>query len=365
MVNTLEDKDKFLAKYNIQEDKFDKTGLKWNDLKEIYDDYLKRIHLLRIAGENIAEILRILPDAHSVRMRIKDPEHLIEKLIRKKIKDDTFSFNVEDYKEKITDLIGIRVLHLFKEDANFIDESIRENWNLVETATIYYRKGDLKDEEISNGNNTKSQKTTNAEEDLDFVLKEHPAGYRSWHYLIETNLTKEKFIAEIQVRTIFEEGWSEIDHRLRYPYNTDDNILTNQLLVLNRLAGSADEMVDSIKETLDKFNQLKTKEKEAEQKINQLRETIEQTNLEKPQKDSILGGLEKINDDLIASLTIPQKAIKSLESNWLDNVKIVDGFGKVIKNNLDNATLTKLAIEPITYFEPIENRINLKDEEEN
>ncbi|MBT2626101.1 hypothetical protein J7I81_12105 [Bacillus sp. ISL-32] len=364
MVNLIEDKDKFFAKYNIQEEKFEKTGLKWNDLKEIYDDYLKGIHLLRIAGENIAEILRILPDAHSVRMRIKDPEHLIEKLIRKKIKDDKFSFDVKDYKEKITDLIGIRVLHLFKEDANFIDESIRENWNLVETATIYYRKGDLKDEETSNGSNSKSQNTSN-EENLDFVLKEHPAGYRSWHYLIETNLTKEKFIAEIQVRTIFEEGWSEIDHRLRYPYNTDDNTLTNQLLVLNRLAGSADEMVDSIKETLDKFNQLKTKEKEAEQQINELRETIEQTNLEKPQKDTILGGLAKINDDLRASLTIPQK-IKNLDSNWLENVQIVDGFGKVIKDNLDSATRTKLRLSPV-YADNKPQKIHfyLKDDEEN
>jgi hypothetical protein len=51
-----------------------------------------------------------------------------------------------------------------------------------------------------------------------------------------------KVFAEIQVRTIFEEGWSEIDHRVRYPNFSDDELVSYFLAIFNRLSGSADEM---------------------------------------------------------------------------------------------------------------------------
>ncbi|MCY8297606.1 hypothetical protein MOC56_13925, partial [Bacillus inaquosorum] len=69
--------------------------LDWSTLKEIYDDYLGSFNLLKSTGETIAGILRTHPNVHSVRMRIKDPEHLIEKLIRKS-KNKEFSFNIND-----------------------------------------------------------------------------------------------------------------------------------------------------------------------------------------------------------------------------------------------------------------------------
>ena len=47
---------------------------------------------------------------------------------------------------------------------------------------------------------------------------------------------------EIQCRTLFEEGWSEIDHDIVYPFHTDDEMLREYSMLLNRLAGMADEM---------------------------------------------------------------------------------------------------------------------------
>ena len=41
---------------------------------------------------------------------------------------------------------------------------------------------------------------------------------------------------------MFEEGWSEIDHDIVYPYNTDDVMLKDFSKLLNRLSGMADEM---------------------------------------------------------------------------------------------------------------------------
>lgn len=47
---------------------------------------------------------------------------------------------------------------------------------------------------------------------------------------------------EIQGRTLFEEGWGEIDHDIVYPHNQDDEMLIEYSKMLNRLSGLADEM---------------------------------------------------------------------------------------------------------------------------
>lgn len=293
-MHQLMNEEEFLKKYSINEEKFKDTGIVWGDLESIFNDYTSCIGLLEHTGKTIADVLRTHPDAHTVRMRIKEPEHLIEKLIRKKINDSGFSFSIDDYKTKITDLIGLRVLHLYKDQAINLDDMIRNYWDLEETVTIYIRQGDIEDGE-----------KVELEADGKFNVKKHSAGYRSWHYLIKSRLTKELTLAEIQVRTIFEEGWSEIDHQLRYPYYVGDQILTNQLLVLNRLAGSADEMVNSIKETLQRFDKLNEEKQELNNMIEELRKEISNLNLKEPESKSLLSVVKNFEKNhLIKSSTV-------------------------------------------------------------
>ena len=52
---------------------------------------------------------------------------------------------------------------------------------------------------------------------------------------------KKQYI-EIQGRTLFEEGWSEIDHDIVYKEAEDDEMLRDYSKLLNRLSGLADEM---------------------------------------------------------------------------------------------------------------------------
>lgn len=295
-MHQLMNEEEFLKKYSINEEKFKDTGIVWGDLESIFNDYTSCIGLLEHTGRTIADVLRTHPDAHTVRMRIKEPEHLIEKLIRKKINDSGFSFSIDDYKTKITDLIGLRVLHLYKDQAINLDDMIRNYWDLEETVTIYIRQGDIEDGE-----------KVELEADGKFNVKKHSAGYRSWHYLIKSRLTKELTLAEIQVRTIFEEGWSEIDHQLRYPYYVGDQILTNQLLVLNRLAGSADEMVNSIKETLQRFDKLNKEKQELNNMIEELRKEISNLNLKEPESKSLLSVVKNFekNHLIKSSIVIP------------------------------------------------------------
>jgi len=219
----------FFAKYNISELEFRSTGLKWKDLEKIHVDFEERRKQYEPTAKDIAERLLQAKKVHSVRYRVKESEHVIEKIIRKKIEDPDKSYSLQNYYLKLTDIIGVRALHLFKDDWELIDDYIVKTWETKETPTANIRKGDP-DELIKRF------------EEKGYDIKEHKYGYRSVHYIIGTSPTKQSFTAELQVRTIFEEGWSEIDHNVRYPYDLENPLLKQYLILFNRLAGNADEM---------------------------------------------------------------------------------------------------------------------------
>ena len=60
---------------------------------------------------------------------------------------------------------------------------------------------------------------------------------------------------EIQVRTLYEEAWSEIDHKLRYPYNLQSEMLKNYTDIMNRLTGLGDEMGTFINDYIHSFQE--------------------------------------------------------------------------------------------------------------
>lgn len=226
----------FLEKAKIPQDDWDRSGLSWKNLTEIALDYIHSQPALISTAEQISSRIRTFDGVHSVRWRIKDTTHLLKKIVRKNLEDKPqekwITINHENYLSRATDLIGVRALHLFKDECIEIDESIRKTWNLCEPVIIYIREGD----------STHSELTTRGGE-----IKQHKFGYRSIHYIINSQPEKTELTAEIQVRTIFQEGWSEIDHRVKYPDYSDNPEIKLFLQVFNGLAGSADEMGSFVK----------------------------------------------------------------------------------------------------------------------
>lgn len=277
--------DQLLEKYNITGEDFAKTTLEWSALEAIYADHESKSGQLLTTGNLISENLRQIKEVHSLKMRIKEPDHLIAKIIRKKIKEPERDINLENYEGEITDLIGVRALHLFKDEWVGIHEAITDIFEVKEGPVANIRKGDPDAIFKEHGGE----------------IVEHPAGYRSVHYLVESKPTKKLSIAEIQVRTIFEEGWSEIDHQLRYPHDVDNMLLSQYLAMFNRLAGSADEMGTFIK--------LLKKELER-------RELDYKTELEarEAEKVKIIQDLESIKQKLKAESAERKKLEKTIES---------------------------------------------------
>jgi len=230
MINNLS-LEEFLTKNLIDDVTWKNANIEWSTLQKIAYDHSYASANLESSAELFAKVIQKFKGVHSVRWRVKDSGHLIKKIIRKRSEGNPKYTNItpENYFEIVTDLVGVRALHLFKENCFEIDSQIKATWIPTETPVAYIRGGD-------------SGELNKRFEEVGFEVKEHPAGYRSIHYVIESLPLKRKISTEIQVRTIFEEGWSEIDHKVRYPDFSDNELVKYFLEIFNRMSGSADDM---------------------------------------------------------------------------------------------------------------------------
>ena len=224
----------FLKIHHLDEEYLVKNQIDWDTLTDLYLDFNDYKDTYHTQAEFIASTMRAHNKIHFVKSRVKESERLVEKILRKtperkRTHGEDFQFTVDNYKEEITDLIGIRAIHIFKEDWEDIHSFISNTWKIIEI-TANVRDGD----------------ETQRFEELNIKINSRKSGYRSVHYLIEFFPTSQRVIAEIQVRTIFEEGYGEIDHQLRYSHKEIPAILASNLLLFNRIAGSSDEMASFI-----------------------------------------------------------------------------------------------------------------------
>ena len=281
----IENQSDFFKKYNILEQEFEyNERLVWSDLKEIYNDYktyLQKAHLLATASNQASIWANQCDKIHSLRYRVKDPEHLIAKIIREKIKNKNNSQITKlNYRQKVDDIIGIRLLHVFKDDWKDIHEMLLKVTSPVQKPFVFFRNGD--DEDF-----------VRDAKDRGIILKHDDDGYRSIHYKLSfADGLNEQIRCEIQVRTLFEEAWSEISHATRYPNNQENQFLQNYFKIYNRLSGALDEMGIFIRDAtnIEHFN--------------------ERTIVE---KNNIIDGIELSLSSLIADKTIVDSINSDIE----------------------------------------------------
>lgn len=175
---------------------------------------------------------------HSIESRIKNPEHLIEKIIRKICIENNYKYKTvceDNYCEIIRDLIGVRILVFSKEGWEKIHDELCDVFKTEdneEKDSRYYMK-EIPEAYIRYG-----------DRDV-FHDKIHTQysnkGYRSQHYIIAYN----KHYCEIQVRTMAEEVYGEFDHKVRYPYRKDNKFLLRYTTTMAQLMAVADELVST------------------------------------------------------------------------------------------------------------------------
>lgn len=117
---------------------------------------------------------------------------------------------------------GVRLLHIYQQQFPLIHKEIMkkidelEDWKLVEAPKAYTWEPESKDFFKELGIGTEVKETF----------------YTSVHYVIKPNNEKSSISCEIQVRTLFEEIWGEIDHTINYPCQTNSIACKEQIRVL-------------------------------------------------------------------------------------------------------------------------------------
>lgn len=136
---------------------------------------------------------------HYIQDRIKQKKSLEEKLARKG-KEPT----VDNAKDYLQDIAGVRVICYFVEDIYNLVKSLKRQADLIVVR------------------------------EQDYIKNPKPNGYRSYHLIVGVPVYcmdgMEYFPVEVQLRTLSMDFWASMEHRISYKKERDDKeALTEEL----------------------------------------------------------------------------------------------------------------------------------------
>lgn len=191
------------------------------ELEEQYNRYRDKFeHLLYDLQHDFRNELKKISLHVTLKNRVKDFDSVYMKVLAKNLDFDKALFT-------LTDIMGLRIICPFMEDVKTVETFIRNYCSIIEEE----RKG----------------------ENLSF----REFGYESIHFLIEIpELLREKyhvdnnFCCEVQIRTILQDAWAEVEHELVYKaeFSPYDEPLKRKLAALNANLSLSDIIFQEIRD---------------------------------------------------------------------------------------------------------------------
>jgi putative GTP pyrophosphokinase len=211
-----------------------------------------------LAAKNVVELLSkspgLAPYIHFLKWRVKDPDHLREKLYRKALerkmavrsgrKRPPIAIDENNLFNKVTDLAGVRLIYLHTDQFSRIHSQILDLLTLGQYRLVEKPTASCWDSEYESVYKALGIRTRQTE------------GYSSVHYVFEIN-RRTGITCELQVRTITDEVWGEVSHKVNYQQNSPSTLCQKQLRTLARLTTGCTRLVDSIFE-LDASSRLES-----------------------------------------------------------------------------------------------------------
>ncbi len=212
---------------------------KKNYISEIYLSYKDVFQEILSAIELKLKSTLKLVSMPTFKTRIKSFNSYYKKVLRQKAQEVGESRKLVC----LTDMIGIRVICAFLEDLNEVMNQIKQNFDVIEI------------------------------EDKGANQSFREFGYESLHILIKipadcmpvkntTPALPENMVCEIQVRTILQDAWAEVEHELIYKseFNPFDKPLRRKLASINASLSLADTIFQEIRDYQKKLqNELSTR----------------------------------------------------------------------------------------------------------
>ncbi len=232
---------------------------------EVYHNYDKIKGDLEEIKKELVDILGQLEQVHLQSGRVKKKDSLIEKIIRKRHlyhRSQTSNYariNSQNYRDIITDLAGIRLIINYRGKWQDIHNEILKGFPLKERELydgiehLPHREGEKFLAEIPivyHAHDDSIEQYSQA----GLKTEEHEQGYRSIHYVI----SYKGYYAELQVRTIYDEAWSDCDHSYVYKHEAKPNNLALHNLsdILCKITNVANDIGDNMHDvfTYEKFS---------------------------------------------------------------------------------------------------------------
>lgn len=142
---------------------------------------------------------------HNIQSRIKSKQSLEEKLNRMSL-----SGSVENAKDYLMDIAGVRVICYFINDVHQLVDAIKRQDDLILI------------------------------KERDYITEPKPNGYRSHHLVVGVPVcsinTTEYYPVEIQIRTISMDFWASMEHRINYKKERENKeVIQKELLSYAKL----------------------------------------------------------------------------------------------------------------------------------
>jgi ppGpp synthetase/RelA/SpoT-type nucleotidyltranferase len=167
-------------------------------------------------------------DVTKVEGRVKDVDECIRKFVRKyrpALEESNTPYDIQSY---ITDLIGVRVVCLYEDELEKVAEIVRARFAVIDVTD---KASAVESTEASFG-----YKGLHLDLRLGAALRELPehAAHARWPF-------------ELQVRTIIQDSWSVLDHRIKYKKSIPGQ-LKRRINVLSALFELADREFRQIRD---------------------------------------------------------------------------------------------------------------------
>lgn len=282
--------------------------------KQIFLDYVNdNIELLRNAESSFSTLVQSLlatsPELSvaTVTSRVKGRKESIKKFSRKYQSDlekEKKEYKIKDY---ITDLIGVRIICLYEKNIQEIGDILGNNLCLIDSTD-------------------KSQL---------IELAENTFGYKGLHLDLKLDEAREvmpeysrykNIIFEVQIRTIIQDAWSVLDHKIKYKKSIPHG-LKRRINSLAALFETADREFYSIQEETEKLEQ-KTKEKsKTDDNESELLNVFH---------------FAKISETYFPGIRLASYKVDALVDEILKMKKITNGsFEKMIRENIETIRVYK------------------------
>ena len=167
-------------------------------------------------------------DTTKVEGRVKDVDECVRKFVRKyrpALEESNTSYDIETY---ITDLIGVRVVCLYEDELEKIAQIVRAHFAVIDVTD---KVSAVESTEASFGYKGLHLDLRLSVSERD--LPEH-AAYAQWPF-------------ELQVRTIIQDSWSVLDHKIKYKKSIPGQ-LKRRINVLSALFELADREFRQIRD---------------------------------------------------------------------------------------------------------------------